>query len=481
MRARCGVSTSPPDPSGTSRTRRARTRRCSRAGTGPRSRAASSSLPRRSRPASSPARTPMPISTSPSHNWTRHWARRWLTSLAAAAAACARPQRLTPGAEPELRIGVVAGAPGVSLGGDGELFVSADSNGEPLGSIPAGATWTVVVDTPGLRLVKPDGSRSERRLGISGVNVTEGRFAMANGHRYRGRVNVIRDPAGLTLMNRVPVEGYLAGVIGGEMGPRRPDERQAMLAQAVVSRTFAIQHRGRWEGQGFDAWADVRDQVYSGVAGETAPVWDALRVTRGEVVWYQGALIEAYFHSTCGSRTAAVEEAFRTARGRPYLRPVSDESGHGHAYCDLSPRFRWREEWDAATLRAILSRTLPAVMNAGGGGLQRITDVAVTGTTASGRVAELRIAFEHGDVRVPGSDVRSVLRPRPDQLLGSAAFQLSVTKDGGQVTRVIAAGAGWGHGVGLCQWGAVGRARAGQDYRTILTTYFPGTNVERLY
>ena len=120
-------------------------------------------------------------------------------------------------------------------------------------------------------------------------------------------------------------------------------------------------------------------------------------------------------------------------------------------------------------------------MNAGGGGLQRVTDVEVTGTTASGRVGELRIAFEHGDVRVPGSDVRAVLRPRPDQLLGSAAFQLSVTKDGGQVTRVIAAGAGWGHGVGLCQWGAVGRARAGQDYRTILTTYFPGTNVERLY
>jgi stage II sporulation protein D len=74
-----------------------------------------------------------------------------------------------------------------------------------------------------------------------------------------------------------------------------------------------------------------------------------------------------------------------------------------------------------------------------------------------------------------------VLRPRPDQLLGSAAFQLSVTKDGGQVTRVIATGAGWGHGVGLCQWGAVGRARAGQDYRTILTTYFPGTHVERLF
>ena len=88
--------------------------------------------------------------------------------------------------------------------------MSDDSNGEPLGSIPVGTTWTVVVDTPGLRLVKPDGSKLERRSGISAVNVTEGRFAMANGRRYRGRVNVIRDPAGLTLMNRVPVESYLA-------------------------------------------------------------------------------------------------------------------------------------------------------------------------------------------------------------------------------------------------------------------------------
>ena len=371
----------------------------------------------------------------------------------------------------------------MALGGDGggELFVTDDANGEPLGSIPAGATWSVVVDTPGVRLVKPDGTRGERRAGISAVNVTENRFAVANGRRYRGRLNVTRDPAGLTLINRVPVESYLAGVIGGELGPRRPDERQAMLAQAVVSRTFALRNRGRWEPQGFDAWADIRDQVYTGVAGETPEVWGALRATRGEVLRYDGEMIYAYFHSTCGFSTAGADEAFKTAQGQPYLRPVSDASGGGHYYCELSPRFRWREEWDGAKLRAILSRTLPAMMNAGGGGLQRITDVAVTRTTPSGRVGELRIAFEHGDVRVPGPDVRTVLRPQPDQLLGSTSFQLAVTKDGGQVSRLVASGVGWGHGVGFCQWGAVGRARAGQDYRKIVTTYFPGTNVERLY
>jgi stage II sporulation protein D len=248
-----------------------------------------------------------------------------------------------------------------------------------------------------------------------------------------------------------------------------------------VSRSFALRNRGRWEAQGFDAWADVRDQVYAGVAGETPEVWEAVRQTRGEVLRYRGEIIEAYFHSTCGRSTAGVDEVFRTAATHPYLRPVSDAAGRGHYYDEISPHFRWREEWDGPQLRAILSRTLPAVMNTSGGGLQRITDLEVSRTTASGRVGELRIVFEHGAVQVPGSDVRAVLRPQPDQLLASAAFQLQVTKDGGQVTRVVALGTGWGHGVGFCQWGAVGRARAGQDYRAIATTYFPGTSLEHLY
>src|SRR2546423_1057160 len=267
----------------------------------------------------------------------------------------------------------------------------------------------------------------------------------------------------------------------GAPTPLTPDEEQALLAQEVVSRSFALKNRGRWEAFGFDAWADVRDQLYNGVSGETPEVWSAIRRTGGQVLEYDGAIIEAYFHSTCGGTTAAVEEAFKTAQDRPYLRPVSDASGGGRAYCDLSPRFRWREEWDGTKLRAILSRTLPAVMHVGGDGLQRIADLVVSHTGPSGRVSELRIVFEHGDVRVPGPDVRAVLRPQSHRPLQSTAFQLSVTRQDGQVARLVATGAGAGHGLGLCQWGAVGRARAGQEYRKILTTYFPGTTIERLY
>ncbi|OLC08301.1 MAG: hypothetical protein AUH41_08600 [Gemmatimonadetes bacterium 13_1_40CM_66_11] len=422
----------------------------------------------------------------------RRWPKRAIASVALlATAACPRPPRAPQPAvagEPELRIGLAVGLPNASIGGpeSGELFVSEAASGLPVGSIPAGVRWVVFPDSADpsrLRLVKPDSTRTDALRGIAVVNVTENRFAVANGRRYRGRINVTSGRGGLTVVNQVNVESYIAGVVPPEIGARRPDELAAVLAQAVVSRSFAIKNRGRWDAFGFDAYADTRDQVYLGVAVETDQAWDAVRRTAGQVLTYDGGVIDAYFHSACGFSTAAVEEAFATARARPYLRPVSDarSDGGGHFYCDISPRFRWREEWDGSKLRAILSRTLPTVTPLSGDGLQRITDVTVSRTTRSGRVGELRIVFERGDIRIPGPDVRAVLRPEADRLLSSAAFQLTVTKANGEVTRVVAAGAGSGHAVGMCQWGAIGRARAGQDYRAILTTYFPGTKIERLY
>jgi stage II sporulation protein D len=422
----------------------------------------------------------------------RRWPKRALASLALlATVGCPRAPRApqpTAAGEPELRIGLAVGLPNASIGGpeSGELFVSEAASGVPVGSIPAGVRWVVLPDSADpsrLRLVKPDSTRSDPLRGIAVVNVTENRFVVANGRRYRGRITITSGRGGLTVVNRVNVESYIAGVVPPEIGARRPDELAAVLAQAVVSRTFAVKNRGRWEASGFDAYADTRDQVYLGVAVETNQAWDAVRGTAGQVLSYDGAVIDAYFHSACGFSTAGVDEAFATARTRPYLRPVSDERGEGggHYYCDISPRFRWREEWDGSKLRAILSRTLSSVTPLSGDELQRITDVTVSRTTRSGRVGELRIVFERGDIRIPGPDVRTVLRPEADRTLSSTAFQLTVTKANGEVTRVVAAGAGSGHAVGMCQWGAIGRARAGQEYRAILSTYFPGTKIERLY
>ena len=398
------------------------------------------------------------------------------------AAACARPAAEPSLAEePELRVGLAVGRDSVTLGGDGELVLTADgARPTPLGTIPAGTRWWVVPDTGGVRLVRPDGSRSSRIGRVIAVNLSEGRFLMVNGRRYRGRATAYRDAQGVTAVNVVPLESYVAGVIGHELGPRRAGEEEALLAQAIVSRTYALRNRGRWSTLGFDAHADVRDQTYLGVAAEAPLVWEAVRRTGGRVLRYRGALIDAYYHSTCGRRTVPAEDAFRTVGERPYLRSVSDAAGGDRYYCDRSPRYRWREEWDGTALRAILSRTLAARVDFEAGGMPRVRDVEVTRTTRAGRVAELRIAFARGEVRVPGYEVRDVLR-RPDRPLWSAAFQLEVARAGGEVTRLVATGAGSGHGVGMCQWGAIGRARAGQDHRHILETYYPGTRVDRIY
>lgn len=410
-------------------------------------------------------------------------ARCRLLTLAAVGvvAACPKPARPpTLAAEPEIRVGLSVGRDSVALGGDGELLLTDEGAGAPAGTIPAGGQWWVVADRGGVRVVRPDGSRSAPLGRVAAVNLTEGRFLMVNGRRYRGRATLYRDAVGVTVVNHVSLESYVAGVVGHEIGTRRADEREAVIAQAIVSRTYALRNRGRWTTLGFDAQADVRDQVYTGVGGETAVVWDAVRRSAGRVLRYRGAVIDAFFHSTCGYRTASAEEAFRTVGRRPYLRSVSDAAGGGRYYCELSPRFRWREEWDGPALRTILSRTLAPYADLAGGGVSRVRDLAVARTTASGRVAELRVAVGSADVRVPGFEVRDVLRAG-ERPLWSAAFQLHVTRVDGEVTHVVAAGAGSGHGVGMCQWGAIGRARAGQEHARILTTYYPGTTLDRVY
>jgi stage II sporulation protein D len=402
-------------------------------------------------------------------------------ALVAVTAGC--PRRVPPGGlpgEPELRVGLAVGRDSITLGGDAELLLTDEARGTPVGSIPAGRTWWAVRDAGGLRLTRPDGTGTPVLARVGVVSVSEGRFVMLNGRRYRGRVSLSRDAVGVTAVNAVPLESYVAAVAGHELGPRQPNEEEALLAQAIVSRTYALRNRGRWRTLGFDAHADVRDQVYFGVGAESPAAWAAVRRTAGRVVRYRGELIDAFFHSTCGYRTADPREAFLSAGDRPYLRPVSDRNGRGY-YCERSPRFRWREEWDASTLRAILSRTLQTVTDLEAGGLPPIADVEVSRTGRSGRVAELRIVFPRGDARVPGPNVREVLRPAPDRALWSTAFQVHATRASGTVTRLVVTGAGSGHGVGMCQWGAIGRARAGQDHRRILETYFPGTTVDRIY
>jgi stage II sporulation protein D len=202
------------------------------------------------------------------------------------------------------------------------------------------------------------------------------------------------------------------------------------------------------------------------------------------ILTYGGAPIDAFFFSTCGGRTAEGTEVFRAAT-RPYLRSVSDVAEDGVPYCSLSPRFRWHEEWTGEALRATLQRTLPALpagtLAVTAGDVSEVRDVRVISRTPSGRVGRLTVTLPRGEVAVDGPAVRQVLRPAGGGLLRSSLFELTVSREGGRVSRLSVDGSGAGHGVGFCQWGAVGRARRGQDHQQILAAYFPGAVLERLY
>ena len=408
-----------------------------------------------------------------------------VAGAAVLAAGCSRgPAPVTILAEmPEIRVGIVVDRDSSAVGATGQFRVLGP-DGAILGVVDGGRSWRAEAgDGEGrIRFTRPD--RPEPIVVAAPVTVRTERaddYVTIDGRRYRGEAVVQRGSTGITVVDRVQLELYLPSVVSQELGFRAPSDREAVMAQAVAARTYAMRFRGRRTALGFDVFPTDADQVYGGVDAELPEITDATRRTAGWIVTYRGEPIQALFHSTCGWSTEAANQVFQNREEVPYLRAVSDRFGGGRTdyYCAISPKFRWREEWDGAAINAVLSQTL--AQSNGGANLGRVTDLRVSKTTPTGRVAELVVTTTGGDIVVPLARVREVLRPAPDRQLLSTLFQLQVERQGGELVRVVAAGAGYGHGVGMCQFGAVGRARAGWDFRRILAAYYPGTKVERIY
>ena len=223
-----------------------------------------------------------------------------------------------------------------------------------------GTTWRVRAAGSGMTLLGAGGVDAGRVDAVVATPRYPGQFVRVDGRDYRGEVTLIPGPTGLTVVNRLGLESYLAGVLSAEMGRRDPIEAQAVYAQAVVSRTYAVRNQGKRRALGFDLYGSVADQVYGGVALETPMSWEAVRATRALIVTWQGRPIDAFFFSTCGGHTESGVAVFQLA-GDPYLRSVPDLDPDGLAYCRFSPRFRWREEYTGDSLEAMLRRTLPAL------------------------------------------------------------------------------------------------------------------------
>jgi len=303
-----------------------------------------------------------------------------------------------------------------------------------------------------------------------------------NGKRYRGSLRLIRRGSHFTCVNHLPMEEYLRGVVPHEIGHLGRDGYEAMKVQAVASRTYAVQRLRESRGAEWDMVDTIYDQVYEG-AGSWEPADRAIRATRGELVALGKEPAEVYYSSTCGGHTADIGVVWNHA-GAPHMEGVRDADALGRSWCRSSRYFRWTHSWSAAELGRIFRSYLPGAAGLPAGTrIGRLRDVRILEYSPEGRVQVLEVVSDQGRFQVRGDRVRTAMKRNMSGLaLRSTMFRLGKEYDEeGRLVRVMAHGAGWGHGIGLCQVGAIERSKAGQDYREILKAYFPGTTIRRFW
>lgn len=345
-------------------------------------------------------------------------------------------------------------------------------------SAPARCTGRLIVEKKVagyLTITVNNGPPHEVALPCSLIAVNRSNLFSLGGERYRGSI-IVNGKEVFSLINLISVENYLRGVLPIEMGKRGMEEIEALKAQAVAARTYAYKRIACNKGQPYDILSTTADQVYRGADVESSECNYAINATGDLVLWWHDSLAEVYYHSTCGGRTASVSEVWGSSN-RVYLCSKSDSAPDGQAYCSFAPAFSWEESWDAAELSKILRtsarQTLPDAHFGG-----NLRSVKVEERFGCGRVKLCRITGSEGSFECGGDKLRSVLRRKSagGDILRSANF--TVEKNGPQIFSVR--GSGFGHGVGMCQMGAIGRARRGQNFEQILQAYFSPAQIVRI-
>ena len=297
---------------------------------------------------------------------------------------------------------------------------------------------------------------------------------------YRGILEVVfeEEDSSLLVLNWLWVEDYLKGVLPFEMGKRTESEFEALKAQALTARTYALSQIKKSEGKGFDLESSILDQIYGSMDKEEELVNKAIAATEGEVITYNGKFIQAFYHASCGGRTESVDEVW--GQGKiPYLKSVSDDDN-----CSWYKRFEWRVAWERQKLEQSLPQYLKEHTKYAPDEVGKIKEVKIKKRSISGRVKDLEIKTDGGKFRLKKDKIRWVIRKaeEPEAILPSTLFDLKLVKNAeGEIDSIIFEGKGNGHGVGMCQTGAIGMARKGYTYRQILQHYYPKTEITKVY
>jgi|KBSMisStandDraft_5_1062788.scaffolds.fasta_scaffold05381_7 stage II sporulation protein D len=356
-----------------------------------------------------------------------------------------------------------------------EGFVLVDRENALAARAERNQAWRVERGGGRVRAVRPDGVPTVWKDALRARPNGDGLLSV-DGKPFRGEIMFVAGDSGVAVVNVLAMDDYLMGVVPLEMGLRTASDSAAVQAQAVTARSYAYTHLT--PNRPYDVTGGTLDQLYGGVAAENAVASQAVEATRGLVLRYAGRIVNAPYHSTCGGTTAASSEIWRS-EDEPYLRQVSDRiPGTERFYCDIAPRFSWTRRLDARTLNAAIAQYLARYANVPSTGAGSVRAVTIASHTLSGRVGTITVSTDRGNFSLRGNDIRYVLRAPGDEILNSTYFSLDQSSaSDGSLAQLVIRGSGYGHGVGMCQWGAIGRARAGQDFRTILRAYYPGTSV----
>jgi stage II sporulation protein D len=389
------------------------------------------------------------------------------------------PSHPAPGGEPTIRVLVLSTTAQATVAATGGFRVK--SLGATLLTSERGGTVTVQHSGDGIQ-VRLDASGHSATSNGDVVIEASTAGASVGGVWYSGVIRAHATPGGeLQLINDLPMETYLEGVVPHEIGEPGADAYAALQAQAVAARTYALSRLLMNRSQAFDVEAGVADQVYKGRERQSRLASSAIRDTRGRVVRYNGQLCETYYSATCGGHTSDIRTVWPDRRAWPYLYGSLDRPDNGGAsFCSAAKNFRWRYTFTGRQLGRIVRQTLPAATGVPPASVGDLVDVRIDGRTASGRVRRLNIVTSTGTFAVEADRIRRVimLDVQKGRILPSTLFDVEVVASGGRAGRVSFIGGGNGHGVGMCQHGAIGMARQGYTYHMILGHYYPGSAVE---
>ena len=294
------------------------------------------------------------------------------------------------------------------------------------------------------------------KTNVISVKLDHGGDVYVNGRKFRGFVEIIKKENGkLMVINHLPLDEYLYGVLYHEVSHRWPME--VLKAQAITARTFALYQVRQNKPQQYDLRNDIYSQVYGGKTSEKWATTAAVDKTKGQVLTYKGDIFPTYYHATCSGYTEDAANLWNV--DLPPLKGVPCN------FCSDSPHYNWTKVIPLWVLENKLKENKYK--------LGKISTVAILSKNRSGRVDKIEIKDDAGtSIVLTGKDFRQMLGPND---VMSTNFNVST-----QWGTLSLNGLGWGHGVGMCQWGAYGMARKGKKVDEILQYYYPGSEISTM-